>query len=75
MCEICGFNKCPSSCPNYIPPKTTHYCSICGDGIYEGEEYLVNNNGEYRHYDCFYGIRELLTWLGYDVKVMEDEDK
>lgn len=75
MCEICRFEKCPSSCPNYISQKTTHYCSICGDGIYEGEEYLVNNNGEYRHYDCFYGIRELLTWLGYDVKVMEDEDE
>ena len=59
-------------CPNYIPPKAIHYCSICGEGIYPGEEYIVNDDSEYRHYDCFYGIRELLEWLGYDVKTMED---
>lgn len=75
MCILCGFERCPSSCPNYSPKNAKHYCTICGDGVYEGEEYLVNNNGEYRHYDCFYGTRELLTWLGYDVKVMEDEDE
>ncbi len=59
-------------CPNYIPPKASHYCSICDDGIYGGEEYIENDYGEYRHYDCFYGIRELLEWLGYEVKTMED---
>ena len=40
MCDICGFEKCPSSCPNYILPKATHDCSICNEGIYDGEEYI-----------------------------------
>lgn len=44
------------------------YCSSCGDGIYDGEEYIENLNGEYRHYECFHGMRELLEWLGYEVK-------
>ncbi len=72
MCSICHCNPCNSRCPNYVPPKARHYCSICGEGIHNGEEYIENDNGEYRHYDCFYGIRDLLEWLGYEVKTMEE---
>lgn len=50
-----------------------HYCFICSDGIYNGEEYIVNDDGEYIHYDCIQGIRPLLEWLGYDVKIMDDD--
>lgn len=59
-------------CPNYIPPKASHYCSSCGDGIYDGEEYIVNLDCEYRHYECFDGMRDLLEWLGFDIKTMDD---
>lgn len=73
MCDICrkiiGHDL---RCPNYIPPKATRYCSSCGEGIYSGEEYIENDNGEYRHYDCIYGLKDLLSWIGYDVKTMED---
>ena len=62
------------SCPNYEPPKPNHYCDVCGEGIYGGEEYIVNDDGEYRHYDCFQGMRDLLVWLGYEIKTMEDEE-
>lgn len=69
MCDICGRSVGHSyRCPNYTPPKVSHYCSSCGDGIYDGEEYIENLNGEYRHYECFHGMRELLEWLGYEVK-------
>lgn len=64
-------------CPLYTPLKATHYCSICGEGIYAGEEYVKNDDGDYRHYDCFHNlttIRELLDWLGYQIKIMEDDD-
>ena len=72
-CDICGqIGSHSSHCPYFSPPKANHYCSICGDGIYEGEEYIINDEGEYRHYDCFYGKRDLLEWLGYEVKTMED---
>ena len=73
-CEFChgeGYHR--TRCPNYILTKTAHYCSICGEGIYPGEEYIENDSGEYRHYDCFYGMRDLLEWLGYEVKTMENE--
>lgn len=60
-----------SRCPNYTPPKATHYCSSCGEGIYDGEEYIENINGEYRHYECFNGMRDLLEWLGYKTNTME----
>lgn len=64
--------SCPPRCPNYKPPKAAHYCSVCGEGIYEGEEYIENDNGDMRHYECFYGMRDLLEWLGYKVKHMEN---
>ena len=76
-CEYCmkhGSDHHPS-CPNYEPPKPNHYCDVCGEGIYEGEEYIINDDGEYRHYDCFQGMRDLLEWLGYKIKTMEDTDE
>ena len=63
------------SCPNYETPKASHYCDVCGEGIYVGEEYIVNDNGEYRHYECFQGMRDLLEWLGYEIKTMEDKNE
>lgn len=72
-CEICGETGFHSPrCPMYPPQKTRFCCSACGEGILDGEEYIENQDGEYRHYDCIYGMRELLRWLGLDVKVMED---
>lgn len=71
MCEYCHFTKCPPGCPNYNPGKASHYCIICEEGIYEGDEY-IENDGEYVHFDCVPGMRWLLDWLGYDVKEMED---
>ena len=73
MCEICGRSVEHSyRCPNYTPPKASYYCSACGDGIYDGEEYIENLDGEYRHYECFYGMRDLLEWLGYKIKTMQN---
>lgn len=34
------------------PQKSHHYCSICGDGVYDDEEYVKNTDGEYVHYEC-----------------------
>lgn len=63
---------CLPACPNFIPPRALHYCSSCGEGIYDGEEYIENLDGEYRHYECFHGMRELLEWLGYKIKTMQN---
>ena len=74
MCMICRQHKCPPGCPNYTPPKVKHYCSICGQGIMDGELFLKNIDGEYIHYDCVTGIRHLLEWLGYKIETMEDDE-
>lgn len=73
LCDLCMQNPCHSRCPNYTPPKITRYCSSCGEGIYAGEEYIENEDGEYQHYECFLGMKDLLKWLGYKIKIMEEE--
>lgn len=73
MCSICEQTPCHCKCPNYVSPKAHRYCSICGEGIYDGEEYIENDSGDFRHFECFYGIRDLLEWLGYEIKAMEVE--
>lgn len=73
MCEIClSYPQCLPQCPNNTIIKSSHYCSFCGDGIKDDEEYIENIHGEYVHYDCIQGIKWLLEWLGYDIKNMED---
>lgn len=72
MCGSCNKTPFCSRCPNYIPPKAAHYCSSCGEGIYSGEEYIVNDYEEYIHWDCISGAKDLLKWLGYEIRVMEE---
>ena len=70
-CEYCnGVLTHSSSCPLYNPPKASHYCSICGEGIYNEEEYIVNDCGEYAHWECIDYRIELLEFLGYEIKTM-----
>ena len=61
-------------CPLYIPPKASHYCSICSEGILNGEEYIENDDGEYAHWDCVDYGRDLAKFLGYKVKEMNVEE-
>lgn len=74
MCSECKRIICPSSCPNFEPKiKAKHYCSVCEEGIYDGDEYVKNDDDEYRHYDCFNGVTDLLEWLGYKLETMGDD--
>ena len=75
MCSICRKNPCDARCANYIPPKAKHYCSICDEGIYEGEEYIENDIGEYAHWECVDYGKDLAKFLGYEIKTMEDENE
>ena len=47
-----------------------YHCSICGESIQRSEEYLVNSKEEYIHFTCIESLRQLLRWLGYEVKEM-----
>ena len=64
---------CKPGCSNYISPSANHYCSICDEGIYDGEEYIVNDNRDYAHWECVSYGRDLVKWLGYEIKVMDGD--
>lgn len=71
-CTGCHMVYCPPDCPNYIPKKCNYYCSICENGIFSGEEYIRNNNGEYAHWECIDYKKDLADWLGCEIKIMEE---
>lgn len=73
MCEVCKNYPCLNRCPNHMPQKTLYYCSICNDGIQNGEEYIENGNGEFAHYECVDYAKKMAEFLGYDIKEMEDD--
>lgn len=75
MCEICRQFPCHLRCPNYIPPKSKYYCSICNDGIQICEKYIENNRGDYAHWDCINGIYDLTIFLDIEIKEMEEVDE
>ena len=61
-------------CPLYKPPRTSHYCSICQEGILNGEEYIENDCGEYAHWECVDYGRDLIKFLGYEINEMNGEE-
>ena len=72
-CEYCHSERYHLvQCPNFVPPKSAHYCSICNYGILDEEEYIENDFGEYAHWDCFSDTKDLLDFLGYRIRIMED---
>lgn len=75
-CEYCGITcgEHDYRCPNYIPPRTRHYCSICGECICDGEEYIENYVGDYVHLECICDVEWLIRWLGYEVKIIKNEE-
>ena len=71
-CEFCGqVGTHDYRCPNYIPPKAKYYCCCCNEGIYQGEHYLDNQNGEYVHRNCIPDIDWLINWLDFKVEEMD----
>ena len=73
-CEYCGkYVTHHPRCPLYEPPKPTYCCSICNEGIYDGEEYIENDVGEYAHLECVDHVRDLVKFLGYEIKEMDSE--
>lgn len=70
-CEYCnGHFTHDSRCPNYEPPYSNYNCLKCGERILLGEEYIVNDNEDYAHWECVDYARDLAKFLGYDIKEM-----
>lgn len=73
MCDICGkIFEHDCRCPYYIPPRSDYICSICGEGIYNGEKYLENCNEEYVHYTCLEWVPDFMDWIDCNIKTMEE---
>lgn len=69
VCNVCEReNGHIQGCPYYEPEMANHYCSICGDGIYEDDEYVENQDGEQVHYECINNLRWFIDWLGLKVE-------
>lgn len=60
-------------CPNYTTPEASHYCSICGQGIYSGDKYIRNDNDDLAHIECLDDIEDALDWLGFTVMTYYDD--
>ena len=74
-CDCCyGMFGHDPRCPYAPMPKFNHYCSLCKEGIFNGEEYIVNDDDKYAHWECVDCARDLVKFLGYEVKEMEDGD-
>ena len=72
-CEYCQqYGTHHPRCPLYESPKASHYCSICQEGIFNGEEYIENDCGEYAHLECVDYAKDLAKFLGYEIKTMEN---
>lgn len=59
-------------CPLAAEPQPYCYCSICGHGIYDGEEYVRNDDGEFVHLDCL-TVREMVEFLGHKVEIVDSD--
>lgn len=71
-CEYClRYFGHSSSCPNYEEPMSNHNCSECGENILIGEKYIMNDYGDYAHLECVDNVKDLVKFLGYDIREME----
>ena len=51
MCSICLRTPCHSRCPNAPEEREIEHCSLCDEGIFEGED-MVKIEGKWYHEDC-----------------------
>ena len=57
-CKYCNGNgNHHHQCPNYSKPFAKHCCSICEDGIYYEEEYIVNEDGIMHIWNVLMGLK------------------
>lgn len=73
-CEYCKqIGSHDYRCPNYEPEQSNNFCKICNDNILIGEEYVVNHNGDYAHWECVDYAKDLAKFFDIDIKEMADD--
>lgn len=57
MCEMCRQTPCHNMCPNAENAKrVVGYCSVCKQGIFDGDEIYQVADDEAIHADCVQGF-------------------
>lgn len=76
MCDICRQTPCHPRCPNAPEPKPVKRCCLCGEGIYEGDEYLITTDGCVCK-DCLedFSINQWLELIGESLTTAEREEQ
>lgn len=77
MCFECRQTPCHPRCINAPLPQPRCTCDLCKEGIYDGEEYFENENGDIAHWECIEEMtrREFIEWMGYKIKSMKGDDE
>lgn len=71
MSQVCRNNIYDQICSE--PTTTNKKCSLCGEYINVGDEYVENYAGNFAHYECVGCDKHNLKWLGEDVQVMKGD--
>lgn len=76
MCEICRSSPCLALCPNAPEPPRVHTCDRCGEGIYAGDKFLKEPDGDIICECCLDNMTtdDLLKELGLSLEVAEEDD-
>ena len=72
MCSLCRMYPCDRRCPNALDLRPVAWCKTCGEGIFEGDKYFEDLNGEICK-ECMddMSAEEILELLGEKFKVAE----
>ena len=55
-----------------INPREIFSCDV--PNLHTHQEYIVNDNKDYAHWDCFGTTRGIVKFLGYEILEMDDND-
>nr|DAV93026.1 MAG TPA: LIM domain protein [Bacteriophage sp.] len=71
MSQVCRNNIYDQICSE--PATTNKKCSLCGEYICVGDEYVENYAGDFAHLDCLNCNRKSIEFLGEEIMTMNNE--
>lgn len=72
MCDVCRCSPCLTRCPN-ASDNPVLWCSVCGEGVNEGEEYWDLDNPVCTLCLHDMSVADIMDLLGYGLSVAEED--